>query len=291
MITRILLPLIIVLGIILGMSAYTVDQRERVILFNFGKIKQVDVEPGLHFKIPIAQNIRRFDGRILTLDAQPEHFLTSEKKNVIVDFFVKWKIDDVAHYFKATRGQESVAQNRLLQILKDGLRNEFAQRSIREAISGERSQIMVAINETSNAQAQELGIVVVDVRISRIDFSEKNSESVYKRMRAERARIAKEFRATGREEAERLRANSDKTRTIIMAEATKDAQKMRGAGDAIAAETYASAYTQDPEFYSFYRSLESYRKSFQSGTDVMMLDPDSEFFRYFNTPTAGASSP
>ncbi len=284
MITKVLVPIIVVLAILLGLSAYTVDQRERVILFTWGKIKQVDVEPGLHFKIPFMQKIRRFDGRILTLDAQPEHFLTSEKKNVIVDFFVKWRISDVAQYYKATRGQESVAQNRLLQMLKDGLRNEFATRTIREAISGERSKIMISIHETSNALSQELGVDVVDVRISRIDFSETNSESVYKRMRAERARIAKEFRATGAEAAERIRASADKDRTIIVAEAYKESQQLRGAGDAKAADIYALAYSGDPEFYSFYRSLESYRKSFQSGTDVMMLDPESEFFRYFNAP-------
>lgn len=290
MITKVLVSLIIVLAVVLGLSAYTVDQRERVILFTWGKIKQVNVEPGLHFKVPFVQNIRRLDGRILTLDAQPEHFLTSEKKNVIVDFFVKWRIDDVAQFYTATRGQESVAQNRLLQILKDGLRNEFAKRTILEVISGERSKIMVSIHETSNSQAKELGVEVVDVRISRIDFSEKNSESVYKRMRAERARIAKEFRATGAEAAERIRASADKDRTIIVAEAYKESQIVRGAGDAQAADIYAVAYSGDPEFYSFYRSLESYRKSFQSGTDVMLLDPESEFFRYFNAPKA-ASQP
>ena len=276
-----------VIAVIAWMSAYTVDQRERVILFNLGKIKQVDMKPGLHFKLPFVNNVRRFDGRILTLDAQPEPFLTSEKKNVIVDFFVKWKIDDVAHFYRSTRGQEVVAQNRLLQIIKDGLRNEFAKRTINEAVSGERNDIMAAINTSSNTLAKDLGIVVVDVRISRIDFSEEISDSVYDRMRAERARIAEEFRAAGREESERLRAGADKERTVIVANSFRDAQVLRGEGDAKSTEIYANTYTQDPEFYSFYRSLESYRKSFSSGSDIMMLDPDGEFFRYFNESKSG----
>jgi len=281
------LPIIIiaVVAILIWMSAFIVDQREKVILFNLGKIRQVDLKPGLHFKWPFVNNVIKFDGRILTLDESPEQFLTSEKKNVMVDFYVKWRIEDVGQFYRATGGQERSAEVRLSQIIKDGLRNEFAKRTIRQVVSGERGDIMKSINEISRELAKGLGIEVVDVRISRIDLPERISESVYDRMRAERSRIAKELRAQGQEAAERIRADADRQRTILLAEAYREAQQLRGAGDAKSAETYANAYQKDPEFYSFYRSLQSYRKAFQNKSDLMVLDPDSDFFRYFTAPT------
>jgi len=281
------LPIIIiaVVAILIWMSAFIVDQREKVILFNLGKIRQVDLKPGLHFKWPFVNNVIKFDGRILTLDESPEQFLTSEKKNVMVDFYVKWRIEDVGQFYRATGGQERSAEVRLSQIIKDGLRNEFAKRTIRQVVSGERGDIMKSINEISRELAKGLGIEVVDVRISRIDLPERISESVYDRMRAERSRIAKELRAQGQEAAERIRADADRQRTILLAEAYRESQQLRGAGDAKSAETYANAYQKDPEFYSFYRSLQSYRKAFQNKSDLMVLDPDSDFFRYFTAPT------
>ncbi len=279
------LPIVIIVVLaLLWMSAYTIDEREKGILFNLGKIVDTELQPGLHFKIPFINNVRKFSSQVLTLDAQPEPFLTVEKKNVIVDFFVKWQIDDVGLYYRRTQGQEVVAQSRLSQVIKDGLRNEFAKRTIIQAISGERKEIMQSINSTSQELARDLGIKVVDVRISRIDLPQNVSESVYSRMRAERSRTAADFRAKGQEDAQKIRANADRQRAVIKAEAYKEAQILRGEGDANAADVYASAYTQDSDFYSFYRSLESYRKAFTSGSDVMLLDPDSDFFKYLNNP-------
>ncbi len=286
--TRLLVILLAIAVIVLWSTTYFVDEREKVILFNLGKIKETDLKPGLHFKMPVVNNVLKFDGRILTLDEKPERFLTSEKKNVMVDFYVKWRIDDVGQYYRATGGSEGAAESRLAQIIKDGLRNEFAKRTIRQAVSGERGDIMKSINETSRALARALGIEVVDVRISRIDLPEEISSSVYERMRAERQRIAKELRAQGREAAERIRADADRQRTVLLAEAYREAQGLRGAGDAKAAEIYAKAYQKDPDFYSFYRSLESYRNSFQNKSDLMVLEPSSDFFRYFRTPSGSS---
>lgn len=278
---KLLLPIILIVVAGLALSAYTVDEREKVLLFSLGEIKGADLKPGLHFKVPLVNNVKKFDARVLTLDARPERFLTSEKKNVTVDFFVKWRIADISQYYRSTRGQERAAQSRLSQIIKDGLRNEFAKRTIQEAVSGERQEIMAAINESSDTLARELGIEVVDVRISQIDLPDEVSESVYQRMRAERARIAKELRAQGQEQAEIIRAGADKDRAVTLANAYKEAQQTRGQGDAEAARISAEAYEKNPEFYSFYRSMESYRKALSGGNDVMVLEPDSEFFRYF----------
>ncbi len=282
--TRIL-PVVLVVLLVLGaMSTYTVDQRDKAILLSLGEIKQANIPPGLHFKLPLVNNVIKFDARVLTLDARPERFLTIEKKNVIVDFFVKWRIHDAGQYYRSTRGQEAVAQSRLSQIIKDGLRNEFAKRTIQQAVSGERAEIMSSINKTSKELARDLGIDVVDVRISRIDLPEEVSDSVYQRMRAERARIAKELRARGREAAERIRAAADRERAVILAEAYQKAQEIRGDGDAMAADVYARAYQQDTDFYSFYRSMESYRKSFRDRRDLMVLEPNADFFRFFRSP-------
>lgn len=288
--TKILLVLLAFVAAIIWMSAYFIDQREKAILFNLGKIKEVDMKPGLHFKVPLVNNVLKFDGRILTLDESPERFLTNEKKNVMVDFYVKWRISDVSQYYRSTRGQERIAQSRLSQIIKDGLRNEFAKRTIRQAVSGERGDIMKSINETSRELSKDLGIEVVDVRISRIDLPQEISASVHERMRAERERIANELRAEGKEASEKIRAEADKQRTVLIAEAYRDAQEFRGAGDAKSAQVYADAYGEDPDFYSFYRSLQSYRKSFHNKGDLMVLEPDSDFFRYFKSPSGDTNN-
>lgn len=278
---KILIGVLVIAVIGLLMSVYTVDEREKAILFRLGEIKQVDIPPGLHFKVPFINNVRTFDARILTLDAQPELFLTSEKKNVIVDFFVKWRIDDVGQYWRSTRGDERNALIRLSQIMKDGLRNEFGKRTIQEAVSGERSQIMEVLRAKADVLAGELGIEVVDVRVSRIDLPDEVSGSVYDRMRAERERVAADFRARGQEAAERIRAQADREATVILANARSEAATIRGEGDARAAEIYAKAYNRNPEFYAFYRSLEAYRDTFSGKSDLLVMQPDSEFFRYF----------
>lgn len=271
----------LLIAILLVMSTYVVDEREKAILFRLGEIKTTEIEPGLHFKFPLVNNVRKFSSQIMTLDAPPERFLTSEKKNVIVNFFVKWRIADVGTYFEATRGVEANAQSRLSQIIKDGLRNEFGERTIQQTVSSDRQEISNKMLENAKQLTEDLGISVVDVRISQISLPEEVSGSVYDRMRAERDRVAKDFRAQGKEAAERIRAEADKKRTVILAEAYRDAEKIRGEGDARAAEIYADAFNINREFYSFYRSLEAYRNSFNSKEDVILLDGNSEFFRYF----------
>lgn len=282
-------PLIVVIILILiWNSAYTVNERERAILFNLGKIKDTEVQPGLHFQVPFVNNVLKFEDRILTFDSKDELFLTNEKKNLLVDFYVKWRISDVGLYYRSTRGQEPRAQEVLLQRIKDGLRNEFAKRTIKEAIAGERNEIMEQIVDVEGdiykKMLTEVGIELVDVRVIRVDLPQSISESVYDRMSAERDRIASELRAEGREQAEILRAEADRESIILVANSEKEAQILRGEGDATAADIYATAYTQDKDFYSFYRSLESYRKAFTGGSDVMLLDPDSDFFRYLDNP-------
>ena len=282
---RQLLGVIAVLVALLGAfnSFYVVDQRERVLLFQLGKLTAVIEEPGLKLKWPFIQDIRRFDKRLLTLDNQTENFLTSEKKNVKVDFFVKWLIDDTEKYYLATSGQEIIAMDRLASIVNRSLRDEFGQRTIQEAISGERDQIMRKVRASANARVEDLGIKVVDVRIKRIDLPDEVRHSVYDRMRAERQRVASDLRARGAEEAERLRADADREAQIIIANAHRDAEILRGEGDAKAAKIYADAYEQDAEFYSFYRSLEVYRQAWSSADDVIVIEPDSALFRYFGS--------
>ena len=280
----IILAIVAVLAVILS-SAYVVDQRETAIKFRFGEIIEEDIGPGLHFKWPFLNRVETFSSQILSLDAQPERFLTNEKKYVQVDFFVKWRISETGMFFRSTGGDIRRAQNRLESIMKDGLRNEFSKRTIQEAISGERDQIMQALQTKSNEAANQLGVSIVDVRVSRIDFTSSVSESVFNRMRSERERVAQDFRARGREEAERVRAAADRDAVIIEADAYSAAEKIRGQGDAQATDIYAEAYTKDSEFYSFHRSLEAYRKSMGKSRDVMVMDPDSEFFRYFKQKT------
>jgi membrane protease subunit HflC len=261
---------------------FTVDQRERVILFQFGEIVGVDFEPGLHFKIPFIQTVSRVEGRVITLDGQSEEFLTSEKKNVKVDFYVKWRVADTVAYYRATAGQELVAGDRLSSIVNRALRDQFSIRTIRQAVSDERGDITVAVERATAEPASELGIALVDVRVKAIDLPDQVSESVYQRMRAERQRVASDFRARGAEQAERIRADADREAEVILANAYREAETLRGEGDASSAAIYAQAYGEDAEFYSFYRSLGVYRDAFSGKDDVLILEPDSQLFRYFN---------
>lgn len=273
--------------LVLSMSVFTVKETEKAILFQLGKIVATDFAPGMHFKMPFITNVRKFESRIMVLDGAQERYLTSEKKNVIVDVYVKWRIDDVAKYFTSVRGDESQAGNRIAQVVKDSLRSEFGKRTIQEVISGERAEIMGIVTGGLNKQAQEFGVSVIDVRLKRIDLPEDVSESVYRRMEAERSRVAKELRSQGAEQAERIRADADRQGTGIRAEAYRVAERVRGEGDAQASEIYAKAYNKDPEFFSFYRSLQAYRESFRDSSDLMVVDPQADFFRYFKHPKGG----
>ncbi|MBI2314358.1 MAG: protease modulator HflC [Betaproteobacteria bacterium] len=282
--------LIGILGVLLvaSLSLFTVDQRQRAIVFQLGEVVGVKNEPGLYFKIPLIQNVRFFDSRILTVDtADPERFITSEKKPVLVDYFVKWRITDVKQYYVSVRGEEAGAQIRLQQTLNDGLRAEFGKRTVHDVVSGERDKIMDLMREKANEDAGKIGVQVLDVRLKRVDLVPEVSESVYRRMETERKRVANELRSTGIGEAEKIRADADRQREVILAEAYRDAQRVKGEGDAKAAATYAKAFEQNPEFYAFYRSLEAYRQSFKNKNDVLVLEPNSEFFRYLRNAKPG----
>lgn len=272
--------------LLVNSAFFTVDQREKVILFQLGEIRGTDYTPGLHYKLPLMQSIRRFDGRILTIDNQTESFLTVEKKNVDVDFYVKWRIADTATYYRATGGQQLVAEDRLKAIINRGLRDEFGSRTVQQVVSGERNEILDALEETAADKVRDLGIAIVDVRVKRVDLPRDVSESVYQRMRAERTRVASDLRARGAEEAERIRATADREAQIIVANAYRDSEILRGEGDALAAKVYADAYSEDAEFYSFYRSLEIYRDAFATPQDTLVLEPDSELFKYFKDASA-----
>jgi membrane protease subunit HflC len=262
-------------------SLYVVKETEKAVKLRFGRIVEPDISPGIYIKMPFADDVRKFDSRILTLDAEPESFLTMEKKRLIVDAFAKWRIVDVATYYKATGGDESVARSRLADRVNDGLRNQFGTRTLHEAVSGERDELMAHITEGLNESVREsLGVEVVDVRVKRIDLPQEVSEQVFRRMQAEREKEARELRSKGKEAAERIRADADRQETIIAANAYRDSETTRGAGDAEASTVYATAYQQDPEFYAFSRSLIAYRKAFANKGDVMLIDPDSDFFSY-----------
>lgn len=266
----------------LSSSFFVVDQRERVVLFQLGQLKGAAFEPGLHMKTPFFQSVIRFDGRILTLDNQTENFLTGEKKNVEVDFYAKWRIADAATYYRATRGQEIVASDRLSSILNRGLRDQFGGRTIQQLVS-DRDSIISEVAKDAAEKVKSLGIEVVDIRLKSINLPKDAdvTESVYNRMRAERASVAADLRARGAEEAEKIRAEADRAAQITLANAYKTAETLKGEGDAKAADTYAKAYGQDPEFFSFYRTLSVYRDSFSGGQNLMVLEPKGEFFRYF----------
>jgi membrane protease subunit HflC len=267
--------------LVLWLAVFTVDEREKAILFQFGEIIKSDYEPGLNFKIPFINNVRKFDSRILTIDNRPERFLTQEKKDLIVDSYVKWRITDVVQYFKTTQGDEVVAGRLLYENINNGLRDEFGKRTIQEVISGDRTQIMDLMTQQASERAKSLGIEVVDVRVKKVDYPERVSGSVYQRMRAEREREARDFRSKGHEASERIQADADRQRSILLAEAYRDSEIVRGEGDAKATEIYAEAYGKNPEFYRFYRSLQAYTTNFSTTSDVILLEPDSEFFKYF----------
>ncbi len=277
---------VIILGLLVMLffsSFYTVDQRETAIKFRFKEVIQKDIQPGLHFKWPtgVIHTIKKFPSQILTFHADKRRILTGEKKYVLVDFFVEWKIKDTHQFYLATRGNLGEANRLLGPIMTAGLRSEFGRRTIKEAMSDQRGQIMQGLHDKSSKAANELGIEVVDVRVSRIDFPDTISESVFERMRSERVRVATDFRSRGKEEAEKIMANADKKATVIEATAYSESETLRGQGDAIAAANYAKAYQQDAEFYSFYRSLGAYKNSLGKDGDVMVLDPNSEFFKFF----------
>lgn len=276
-----LLGIIVVLFFLVSSSLYIVDQRQKAIVFQLGEVVSVKTSPGLYFKIPMVQNVRFFDSRILTMDAEePDRFITSEKKNVLVDLFVKWRIVDVKQYYISVRGDEALARVRLAQTVNSSLRDEFGNRTVHEVVSGQRDKIMEIMRKKADSDARNIGVEVVDVRLKRVDLPKEVSESVYRRMEAERKRVANELRSTGAAESEKIRSNADRQREVILAEAYRDAQKIKGEGDAQATKIYAEAFQRNPEFYSFYRSLEAYKQSFQNKSDMMVLEPNSEFFKY-----------
>jgi modulator of FtsH protease HflC len=280
--------IIAIVVILLGLnSMFVVAEGHSALLLQFGRIVHTDYQPGLHFKLPVIQQVMHFDKRILSLDAPPERYFTSEKKSVNVDFYVKWRVADNAAYYRATGGDQLQAAQRLTPIVKDALRFEFNARTLPDLISGGRKDITERVRAQTDASARKnLGIAVVDVRIKRIDLPNEVSESVYKRMRAERLQLANELRFTGQESAETIQADADRQGQVLRADAQRDAAKIRGDGDAQAAAIYAQAYNQDPEFFTFYRSLAAYRKSFEDGKGVMIMKPDDEFLRYFGQPAA-----
>ncbi|MBL0168237.1 MAG: protease modulator HflC [Propionivibrio sp.] len=274
--------------IVLGASIFTVDQRQHAIVFQLGEVRNVIEEPGLYFKWPMIQNVRYFDKRILTLDSvEPERFITSEKKNVLVDSFVKWRIVDPKLYYISVAGDEARAKTRLTQTVNAGLREEFGKRTINDVVSGERNKIMEQMRDKADLDARKIGVQIVDVRVKRVDLPTEVSESVYRRMEAERKRVANELRSEGFAEAEKIRADADRQREVIVADAYREAQKMKGEGDAKATATYAQAFSQNPEFYSFYRSLEAYRNSFKSKSDIIVVEPNSDFFKYMKSVGRG----
>ncbi len=282
-IQRLALPVIVLL-IIVYFSAFKVDQWEKAIVFKFREIERTDLGPGLHFMIPMVNSVQKFDTRVLNLDQEPQRFLTSEKKDVIVDYYVKWRIEDLDSFYTSTRGDMMRAELLLSQKINGALREEFADRTVQEVVASERGMVMNLVQDRLDTVTDDLGVDVIDVRTMRIDLPENVSTSVYERMRAERERVAKDFRARGAEAAERIRANADREREVILARAYRDAEVVRGEGDAKAAEIYANAYNRDSEFYNFYRSLGVYREGFDGENSILLLKPDSELFRYFNTP-------
>lgn len=282
-----IIGLLIVL-VVLSMSMYTVDQRQNALVFQLGEVVSVKTKPGLYFKLPLVQNVRYFDTRILTLDsADPERFITSEKKNVLVDSFIKWRVIDARQFYVSVGGDEGRAAIRLNQTVNDGLRAEFGRRTINEVVSGRRDEIMRTIQAKADQDARKIGIQVVDVRIKRVDLPETVSENVYRRMEAERKQVANELRSTGAAEAEKIKADADKQKDVIIAEAYRDAQRVKGDGDAQAAAIYAASFGKNAEFYAFYRSMQAYRESFKDNSDVMVLDPSADFFKYMKNPRAG----
>jgi membrane protease subunit HflC len=277
---NLLLIVVVLLGAVINMSVFTVDERELAIKFRFGEIIKFDFPPGLHLKWPLVNNVVKYPDRILNYDNPTERFLTDEKKNLLVDYFVDWRIRDAGQYYRATGGDERIAEERLTAIIKDGIKAEFSSRSVKEVVSAERYELMEDMLVRASSVASELGIEVVDVRVKRIDLSDEVSDSVFNRMRQERGRVASQLRAEGVEESEKIRSEAERQRTVTLAEAYREAESVRGTGDGLAAEIYAEAYAKNPEFYAFYRSMQAYRRSLGRDQDVLVLTPDSDFFRF-----------
>ena len=283
----ILYPVLFLVFVLLTQSIYVVKETERAVKLRFGEIVEFDVDPGLHFKLPVVNTVRKFDARILTLDAAPQSYLTSEKKALTVDSFVKWRVSDVAKYFTTTGGDEERLRRLLIQRVDAGLRNEFGSRTVKEVVSGQRDELMDKLSNQLNLIAKdELGVEVIDLRVKKIDLPPEVSESVFNRMRTERERLAKELKAQGNEVAEKIRATADKDKTIILADAYREAEETKGNGDATATATYANAYSKDPEFYDFTRSLKAYQSTFESKSDILLINPDSDFFKYLDDSEA-----
>ncbi len=278
---------------ILSSTVFVVDQRKYAIVFALGEVKEVIKEPGLHFKLPAPfQNVLYLEKRILTIEsAEADRFITAEKKNVLVDAFVKWHITDPKLYFVRCTGDEACARDRISLIVKAALNDEITKRTVREVISGERGKVMVAIHNRVVAEAKQIGVEIIDVRLKRVDYVDQINNSVYERMKAERLRVANELRSTGSAESEKIRADADKQRTVILSEAYREAETIRGEGDAKASLTYANAFGKNPEFYKFYRSLEAYRATFKNHGDVMVVDSTSDFFKYFKSSGTGGAAP
>jgi modulator of FtsH protease HflC len=271
--------------VIASSSVFIVNQYERAVVLRFGRLIQADVQPGLHLKMPLTDKVRRFHGRLLTANMNPESFFTIENKRLVVDSYIKWRIKNVETYYKATSGDERIAEDRLSQRVADGLRNQFGRRTLHDVVSGQRDELMAELKQTLNETANaSLGVEVVDVRVKRIDFPPEVSKSVFDRMAADREKEAREYRSQGKEQAEVIRADADRQRVVLEANAYRDAERLRGDGDAKAAAIYAAAFNKDPEFYAFVRSLNAYRNSFSSKEDLLVLDPKSEFFRYLKDP-------
>lgn len=276
---------VVLVIIVASATLFTVDERQKAIVLQLGEIREVIAEPGLHFKWPLVQNVRYFDDRILTLDTpDTERFITSEKKNVLVDSFVKWRIKNVQQYYISVAGDEARATTRLSQTVNAALREEFGKRTVPEVVSGERDLIMKTVLAKVQDDAERIGVEIIDVRLKRVELPQEVSEAVYRRMEAERRAVAAELRSQGFSEAEKIRAEADRDREVIVANAYSKAQAIKGEGDAKATGIYASAFGNNPEFYSFYRSLEAYRQSFSDRSDVLVLDPSSDFFRYLKNP-------
>ena len=277
----------VVLAIVAWNSFYIVSQTERAVLLRFGRIVEPDVKPGMHLKIPYVNSVRKFDARLMTLDTTTSRFLTLEKKALMVDSYAKWRVDDAERFYTATSGMKQIADERLARRLEAALRDQFGKRTLHESVSGQRDELMSLVtNSLNRAAQQELGIEVVDVRVKGIDLPREVNRSVFERMSSEREREAREHRAKGKELAEGIRADADRQRRVLLAEAFREAEELRGDGDAQAAAIYAAAYGHDREFYSFHRSLQAYRESFANKEDVLVLDPNSDFFRYLESATA-----
>jgi modulator of FtsH protease HflC len=285
------LAILVALVLVASSVVFTVDQRQNAIVFQFGEVKEVIREPGLKFKWPMIQNVRVFDMRILAYDdPEPLRFLTSGNRPVLVDSFIRWRIEDVRLYFVSVQGNEVEATRRLRQTISGALRDEFGGRTVHDVVSGERESVMARVREKAGQDLKRIGVEIVDVRLKRVDLPQEVSESVYRRMEAERKRIANEQRSTGAAEAEKIRADADRQREVILAEAYRDAQRVKGEGDARAAAIYAQAFRQDPEFYAFYRSMEAYRATFRGRNDLLLLEPTSDFFRYLKDPGGKAGA-